>query len=284
MTPNSYDVATSHRDIGSEIERIRIQAQWSWRKELRNLVRFGLRDGFSVLDVGCGPGCLSSQLLTSFPHIRVTAVEVDDRLAKYARCDLAQNWFERVHVINASILNSGLEENSFDFAVARLVFQHLPQPEDAAREIFRLLRPGGKLAVIDSDDAIWGLSDPAIPQMGAVLDSYDRLQRAHGGNRLVGRQLWRTLNRSGYINLDTDAVIVHSDELGLEAFALQLDPDRLRPMCHAGLLSKQQIHQFESSCEHLFASPAAIVIMVLLMACGEKPKNTSRSGNQKSLR
>lgn len=271
MTLRSYDVSSSHRDVDSEIKRLRLQALSSWKKELRNLVRFGLRDGMSVLDVGCGPGFITDNLLRSFPEIRVTAVDMDDTLAKKARRYLEGQPAERVRVVNASILNSGLVENSFDFAVARLVFQHLPQPNDAAREIRRLLRPGGKLVIIDSDDAIWGLADPAIPEMGAVLETYGRAQSAQGGNRLVGRHLWRTLENAGYINLDSDAVVAHSDEIGLECFSEQLDVGRLRPLTEAALLSEEQLNQFGLSCQRLFAAARPLILMVLLMACGEKP-------------
>lgn len=86
----------------------------------------------------------------------ITAVEIDRVLHEKALEYLQDKTGDRVNHVQASVADTGLRANSFDFAIARLLFVHLPDPVAAAREILRILKPGGKLVIIDSDaDLFW---------------------------------------------------------------------------------------------------------------------------------
>jgi ubiquinone/menaquinone biosynthesis C-methylase UbiE len=270
-TLGSYDAGASHRDFDSEVGRLRAQALLSWEKEARTLYWYGLQDGMSVLELGSGPGFVTEQLLISLPDSRITALEIDPALIRSAKLYLQDKVSDRLQFVEASIMDTGLPENSFDFAVARLIFQHLPDPVGAAEEVLRVLKPAGKLVIVDIDDAVWGLIDPVVPEMGLILEKYGQAQAVRGGNRLVGRQLWRILEAAGFTNLDLEAVAIHSDALGIEAFLPQLDPDRLLPLVEAGLMSRQEIQQIRASREAFLAAERPYILMAILMACGEKP-------------
>lgn len=267
----SYDARASHRNLDSEVERLRFQAQASWQKEFRKLTAFGLRDGMSVLELGSGPGFITEQLLRSCPAGRVTAVEIDEALAKMALDCLKPQDAVRVRLVKASVMQTGLQANAFDFAVARLLFQHLPDPVGAAKEIRRVLKPGGKLAIIDSDDDVWGLTEPAIPDRALVFQKYGQAQALQGGNRNVGRALWRILENAGFAGIELDAALIHSDEVGIQCLAPQLHPDRLLPLMHAGLISPSYLCKLRSWYEQLATADRPIVMMLLLLGCGEKP-------------
>ena len=274
-TSGSYDASRAHRGFDSEVERLRAQALLSWEKEARTLAWFGLQDGMSVLELGSGPGFVTEQLLALLPRSHVTAVEIDPVLIQKAHLHLQGKAGDRLRFVEASIMDTGLPANSFDFAIARLIFQHLPDPVGAAGEVLRVLKPGGKLAIVDSDDAIWGLADPAVPEVGRILEAYGQAQAARGGNRLVGRQLWRILQAAGFTPLDLEAIAIHSDALGIEAFLPQFDPDRFLPLVRAGLVSEQEIQQIRASREAFLAADRPTILMVMLMACGEKPQPPS---------
>ena len=141
----------------------------------------------------------------------------------------------------------------------------------AAEEVWRVLRPGGKLVIVDSDDALWGLTDPAIPEMALIVEKYGLAQAARGGNRLVGRRLWRILEATGFVDLDLEAAVFHSDALGIEAFLPQFDADRLLPLVSAGLITEEQIERIRASLEAFLAADRPYAAMVLWMACGKKP-------------
>jgi len=267
----SYDASASHRDTQAEIERLRVQALLGWEKEARTLAWFGLRDGMSVLELGSGPGFVTEQLLDLLPSSVVTALEIDSGLLRRAESHLGHQAGERLRFVEASIMDTGLPDESFDFAFARLIFQHLPDPDGAAREVYRVLKPGGKLVISDIDDAVWGLADPTVPELQMLFHKYAGAQAAQGGNRYVGRRLWRILEGSGFRNLDLEAIATHSDASGIAAFEAQMDPDRLLPLVKAGWVSEEEFRRFRASRDEFLASPGPYVLMLGLMACGEKP-------------
>ena len=272
----SYDPHAAHRDFESEVARLRAQALVTWPKEAARLEGYGLRDGMSVLEIGCGPGFVTRELLGRWPSLKVTGLELDADLARQAR-KLNRRAGQRVRVVEGSILDAGLRDNRFDFAIARLVFQHLPDPLVAAREAFRVLKPGGKLVVVDVDDALWGIADPALPELAPVLRKAAGAQSERGGNRLIGRRLHRLLLAAGFVDPDLDAVVGHSDQLGLEPFRANLDADRFRPLVEQGLLEETDVATARAAYERFLGSPAPFLLTLYLVACGAKPRRTRRS-------
>lgn len=275
--PGSYDAHAAHRDFASEVARLRAQALVTWPKEAARLEAYGLSDGMSVLEIGCGPGFVTRELLGRWPALKVTGLEIDADLARQAR-RLNRRAARRVRVVEGSILDAGLRDNRFDFAIARLVFQHLPDPLAAAREAFRVLKPGGKLVVVDVDDAVWGIADPALPELAPVVRKAADAQSERGGNRLIGRRLYRLLLGAGFVDPDLDAVLGHSDALGLEPFRANLDADRFRPLVEQGQLDEADLATVRAAYDRFLGSPAPFLLTLYLVACGTKPLRRRRAG------
>jgi len=270
-TSGSYDVRASHRDANAEIQRLAAQARLGWEKEARTLSWFGLKDGMPLLELGSGPGFITEALLTLLPNSPITCLEIDSTLLKQAEQYLKTKANNRVHFVEGSVMDTRLTDNSFDFAYARLLFQHLPDPLGAAKEIWRVLKPGGKLVIYDIDDEIFGLIHPPVPEFSSVLEKFGQAQAAQGGNRHIGRSLWRILKAAGFSNLDLEVVASHSDNIGIEPFLPQMDPDRLLPLVKVGLVSELELEKIRASRDKFLASPEPYILTLSLMVCGEKP-------------
>jgi ubiquinone/menaquinone biosynthesis C-methylase UbiE len=87
-------------DVSSELERLRVQAALVWPDELRTLVRHGLREDATLLEVGCGPGFVTSRLLDHLRRGSVTGVDLDPTMLAHARELLGGS--ERVRFVEAS--------------------------------------------------------------------------------------------------------------------------------------------------------------------------------------
>jgi 2-polyprenyl-3-methyl-5-hydroxy-6-metoxy-1,4-benzoquinol methylase len=112
---------------------------------LRAVNDFQLRG--DLLDFGSGTGFLAEQLKATELF---TTVAADDLLPRPASLDESIAW-------TAADLNESLpyDSASFDVIVAAEVIEHLENPRFVAREMFRLLRPGGALILTTPNNESW---------------------------------------------------------------------------------------------------------------------------------
>lgn len=99
----------------------------------------------SVLDVGCGTGMLSEQLLGAFPSCRLTGVDLSPAMVERARTRLAG----RAEVREADAERLPFHDGAFDLVVCNDSFHHYPDPDRAAFQMWRVLRKGGALVLGD---------------------------------------------------------------------------------------------------------------------------------------
>jgi SAM-dependent methyltransferase len=271
-TSGSYHLPASPRDAHAEIERLAAQAHDGWDKESRTLSWFGLKDAMSVLELGSGPGFITEQLLALVPTSLITCVEIDRTLLGQAEQHLHDKANQRVRFVEGSVMDTGLERNQFDLAYARLLFQHVSDPLRAAKEMWRVLKPGGKLVIYDIDDALFGLFHPPIPEFTVVLEAFGQAQAARGGNRQIGRSLSGILKAAGFCNLAVEVIAGDSAERGVEPFLRHIHPDRMRSLVTGGLLSEEDLERFRAALTAWAGLPDAYTLWLSLMLCGEKPE------------
>jgi SAM-dependent methyltransferase len=105
----------------------------------------GVRPGQRALDVGCGPGALTEELVALLGADQVTAVDPSDAFVQACRRRLPG---VRVEVAAAEALP--LEDAAVDHALAQLVVNFMADPPTGVREMRRVTRPGGTVAA-----AVW---------------------------------------------------------------------------------------------------------------------------------
>ena len=227
-----------------------------------------------MLELGCGPGYVTEALCAMLPNTSITVVDHDAAMlamtCERVRITGCADAASRVKTMHASVDALDAPDAAFDFAIARYVFQHLPDPLLAAREAHRVLRPGGKLVVIDVDAMLWGIAQPALAGFGEIFAKAGAAQSANGGDRLVGRKLWRMLRDADFDNVQLHAFVYHSDALGIEPFLHQFDAGRLTRALAGGHINLGDFARAQHLYRQFTASPDAYVLMVGLLACGEK--------------
>jgi ubiquinone/menaquinone biosynthesis C-methylase UbiE len=263
----SYDPARGARGLDGELARLEVQAALSWDRECRLLDRLGVRDGARILEVGCGPGVVTRRLRAAFPSSPITALDRDPVLLDRARA--AE--LPAVTVAAATAEATGLPEGGFDLVLSRYLYQHLPDPAAAAREALRVLAPGGLHAVVDIDDALWGIADPPAPGLSAILARQTEAQAARDGDRRIGRWLWRLLKQTGHADPELDLFAYHSDALGKDPFLPQMAPERFLDQVDAAAITPGDLGRVYAAFDRFARDPDAYVLMVGFLASGRKP-------------
>jgi ubiquinone/menaquinone biosynthesis C-methylase UbiE len=110
-----------------------------------------LPDDAHVLDVGCGTGVLTRVIARREGVGSVVGVDLAPKLVHRARELAGALANVRYEVADAHSLPFG--DASFDAVVFDSVLTHVPAPDEALAEAFRVLRPGGRLGVLDGDYA-----------------------------------------------------------------------------------------------------------------------------------
>lgn len=103
-----------------------------------------------LVDLACGNGRFLRQMLAALPRIPATGLDLSPAYCDEARARL-QKW-PQVEIVTGAVEQAPFEDASFDAATCVYLFHELPPRvrRDAAREIARLLKPGGVFVLADS--------------------------------------------------------------------------------------------------------------------------------------
>ena len=159
-----------------------------------------LSSGATVLDVGCGPGTITADLATLVTPARVTALETTAAALGLARAEITRRGLVNVDFAVGDVHALEFADDSFDVVHAHQVLQHVTDPVAALREMRRVTRPGGVVAVRDSDYAAFTWF-PESPELTAWLDLYQRVARGNGGEPDAGRRLLAWAHEAGFTDV-----------------------------------------------------------------------------------
>jgi ubiquinone/menaquinone biosynthesis C-methylase UbiE len=109
-----------------------------------------------LLDVGCGTGQFAVRALQHLPHMQICGLDLSDAMLRQGR-----HRFEEVegslHLVRGDSAHLPFADDTFDVITCAHSFHHYPRQEQAVAEMHRVLRPGGRLLIVDGDrDRWWG--------------------------------------------------------------------------------------------------------------------------------
>ena len=163
-----------------------------------------LRPGTRVLDVGCGPGSITLDFAKLVSPGEVIGIE---RSATAVQAALAAT--ADAKIVNASFVvgdayQLDFADASFDVVHAHQVLQHLSDPPAALREMRRVCRPGGVVAVRDADYSAMSWY-PASSGLDRWIQLYLQLARGNGGEPDAGRHLLAWAHQAGLSAVEPSA-------------------------------------------------------------------------------
>ena len=153
-----------------------------------------LRPTDRLLDVGAGPGTITVDLAGRVAE--VVATEIGAEELQLSRTTAAERGATNIEFRVADVHALDFPDDSFDVTHAHQVLQHVADPVQALRELARVTRPGGIVAVRDSDYGgfRWW---PAVPALDTWLDLYCTAAHANAGRPDAGRRLLSWAHAAG---------------------------------------------------------------------------------------
>ncbi len=116
--------------------------------------KFDLRGMKSILDVGSGAGQIAGHLLEfADPEARITCMDISQPMLRRARQRLKS---DRPAFVVADVTALPFADGSFDGITCGYVLEHVPDPPQGLSELARVLRPGGRMLLLTTEDNFSG--------------------------------------------------------------------------------------------------------------------------------
>jgi ubiquinone/menaquinone biosynthesis C-methylase UbiE len=109
-----------------------------------------------ILDIGCGTGKFGSRVLARFPNAQVVGLDLSHGMLAHGqlRSEASDG---RLLLVQGDSQRLPFADDSFDVITCTHSFHHYPSQAKVLAEMHRVLRPGGRLLIIDGDrDRWWG--------------------------------------------------------------------------------------------------------------------------------
>jgi SAM-dependent methyltransferase len=167
-------------------------------------------DGSLVLEAGCGVGAQTVTLAERSPGAWFTSIDVSADSIAEARRRVDRAGVANVEFRQADIFDLPCAPASFDHVFVCFVLEHLSLPVEALTILGRLLRPGGSMTVIEGDHGS-AYFHPDSPAAHAAIQCQVELQRAAGGDALIGRQVYPLMLEAGLDAVHVSPRMVYVD-------------------------------------------------------------------------
>ncbi|UZJ33409.1 class I SAM-dependent methyltransferase [Streptomyces endophytica] len=150
-----------------------------------------------ILDIGCGPGTITADLAALVPDGQVTGLERAPEVLDQARATAAARGVGNVRFVVGDVHALDFPDDTFCVVHAHQVLQHVGDPVQALREMRRVTKPGGIVAVRDSDYSAMTWY-PEVPGLTDWQQLYLRVARGNGGEPDAGRRLHAWARQAGF--------------------------------------------------------------------------------------
>jgi ubiquinone/menaquinone biosynthesis C-methylase UbiE len=165
-----------------------------------------LRPGMQLLDIGCGPGTLTCDLAARVYPGAVRGIDPSDSVVEEARAVAAERGVDSVRFETGDVFHLLFPDDTFDVVHAHQVLQHLADPVGALAAMRTVCRPGGIVAVRDSDYPTM-VFFPVDPDLDAAIETYGAMTRHNGANWDAGRRLLSWAHEAGFTEIVPSASV-----------------------------------------------------------------------------
>ncbi len=226
--------ADAHADQAARYLTLLTEMLAEHKRRVSDLLR--LEPGSSAIEIGCGLGHDAEALAHRVgPTGRVVGIDASQALIAQATTRTQPLGLPlRFQVGDAQALP--FPDDSFDAARAERVLQHLEDPARAVRELVRVVRPGGRIVVLEPDGDTISVGGVSLEVTRALVRHKVDVSIAHGS---IGRDLRALLVGAGCVEAMAEAGVITLGDLKTADGVLTLRPN-LEGACTRGWITPAQ--------------------------------------------
>ncbi len=152
-------------------------------------------EGRHLLSAGCGTGTLEIRLARRFPTATILGIDLSEKMLCKARAKT--NDLKNITFAKANVESLELSDHNFENIVCIHSFHHYPNQLRALEEFYRVLKPGGRLFLLDGTKDRW---------LGRLHLKMNMLLYEPGVLYHYKRTLIKLINQAGFRHIDTDVL------------------------------------------------------------------------------
>ena len=193
----------------SEEELKRLQDQANTLDELLHYDSI-FPENSKILEAGCGVGSQTKIIAPKNPSCHFTSIDISETSLEKVKTMIHALNIKNVMLQIGDIFDLHFEAESFDHIFICFVLEHLSNPVQALLNLKKVLRKGGTITVIEGDHGsayFYPRSDAAQKTINCQV----QLQALHGGNALIGREIYPLLYKAGFSDCLVSPRMVYVD-------------------------------------------------------------------------
>ena len=156
-----------------------------------------LKNDMKLLDFVCGPGSITVGFSKYLSDGEITGIDIAPEILEQAKELATTSNVSNIKFETGNVYDLNYPDNHFDAAYGHQVLQHLQHPIEALKEIKRIVKPGGIIAVRDADYGTM-VHSPLDPVLQHWLEVYHAVASHNGAEADAGRNLYPWLIDSGF--------------------------------------------------------------------------------------
>ena len=227
---------TEHAYLSPEIERQR----------KRTVEVIDPQPGERIVDIGCGPGLLTHELEPAVGSAgRIVGVDSSTAMLELARKRCGQ--LPNVEFIESDATDIAVDDASADVVTCIQVLLYVDDVEKALQEMHRVLKPGGRVVILETDwrSTVLHSHDEVLTEK--IIEAWDK---AVPSPRLPPR-LGPLLREAGFTSVQTEAFPLQSSDCTPDGFSMAMAAQSADEACKQGTISKTQSQDWLDSLQQL---------------------------------
>jgi len=239
----------------------------------RELDILSLSPKMKILDAGCGTGAVTRKIAQIVSPGEVVGFDMDALFLETARKLAEIENINNARFELGNIDDIPYNDGYFDKAYCRLVLMHVNDPVKSVRELARVTRHGGLVAVSDNDDGVI-ISFPHAPKFQELWSRYGQRAREKGENRYIGRELFSIFSEAGlssiqvypfplYATMENPVLLRGIVSVPMDVIGISKDA-----MVEEGWFTEADYLEMVDEVESAFSHPGGFVLGMSFFATG----------------